>query len=708
MKKKKYLLNITLLAFCLLFVNTFAFADNRTTIKSASEYDYPPFSLVNKDGKADGFSVELLRATLNAVGLDVEFKVGPWSEIKKELKNGSIQVLPLVARTPEREEIYDFTFTYLTLHGAIFVRKGDARMKTEEDLADKELIVMKSDSAEEYVLRERTSPHITTVESYEEAMKLLISGKHDAVIAQRLTGIQLLNKMGISEIVPLDHKLKKYKVDFTFAVREGDKELLSAINEGLSIAISDGTFNRLYKKWFGPILQLQISFKEQVKNSLNIIIPFFFILSFLFIYYLRREVKRKTAGLLKEIEERKRTEEITARLGRILEKSSNEIYVFDANTFYFIQVNQEAQENLGYTMEELAKMTPAEIKPQYTEELFLKVVAPLLSGDTDLIIFETVHERKNGSLYPVEVRLNYFGFETPPLFVAIIQDITGRKEAEKEIETSRIDLKKKNIELDQLNQNLEERVKVETEKSLRHESLLMQKSKMAAMGEMISAIAHQWRQPLNGLALTIQEIKDAYEYNELTQKEIDRIVLQSMGQIDFMSKTIDDFRNFFKPSKEKVDFNLEEAITTTLSLVSAQTSSRNIVIKTEFQKDKKLSLMGYPNEFKQALLNLVHNANDAVTHAYDEGFIEKGKGLIVVRVYSLNGNTVVDVENSGKQIDEEILSRIFEPYFTTKEEGKGTGIGLYMAQMLINNMGGKISAENIPNGVCFRMKFGIC
>ena len=118
-------------------------------IQSASELDYPPYSIVTEDGQADGFAVEMLRESLRVMGREVRFKVGPWHKIKDDLAAGRIQVLPLVARTEERQAIYDFTAPYLNLHGSIVVRKGDRRIRGTSDLQDKTVVVMKGDSAEE-------------------------------------------------------------------------------------------------------------------------------------------------------------------------------------------------------------------------------------------------------------------------------------------------------------------------------------------------------------------------------------------------------------------------------------------------------------------------------------------------------------------------------------------------------------------------------
>jgi ABC-type amino acid transport substrate-binding protein len=162
------------------------------TIKSASEFDYPPFSIVTEKGEADGFSVELLRASLKAAGLDVKFYVGPWAKIKQDLTQGKIQVLPLVGRPPEREKNYDFSVPYLTTYNGIFVRTDETSINTLKDLADKEVLVMKGDNAEEFLLRENVSKHIITTESFEDAFKMLSEGKHDAIVAQQTVGTHLI------------------------------------------------------------------------------------------------------------------------------------------------------------------------------------------------------------------------------------------------------------------------------------------------------------------------------------------------------------------------------------------------------------------------------------------------------------------------------------------------------------------------------------
>jgi ABC-type amino acid transport substrate-binding protein len=227
-----------------------AYALENKVIKSASEPDYPPFCIVTAKGEADGFSVELLRAALKAVNLEVSFYTAPWNQIKQELADGKIQVLPLVGKTPERELDYDLTESYLTFYGAIFTRTGDTRIKTDKDLRDMEVAVLKGDNAEDYVRREKVSSRIVTTETYKEAFTQLSQGKYDAVVAQQRMGSNLIKTLGIKNVVAVDYRLDKFRQDFTFAVKKGDAGLLAELDKGLSIIRQDGTFDKLYQKWF--------------------------------------------------------------------------------------------------------------------------------------------------------------------------------------------------------------------------------------------------------------------------------------------------------------------------------------------------------------------------------------------------------------------------------------------------------------------------
>ncbi|MEV9615128.1 sensor histidine kinase [Aliarcobacter butzleri] len=252
-----------------------------------------------------------------------------------------------------------------------------------------------------------------------------------------------------------------------------------------------------------------------------------------------------------------------------------------------------------------------------------------------------------------------------------------------------------------LNTELEEKVIVETSKQKEQEQLLIQQTRLAAMGEMIGNIAHQWRQPLNALGLILQNLKFSYEIGELDEKMIDKSVKKATMLTENMSKTIDDFRNFFRPNKAKENFKINEGITKAIELIESTFEHNNIKLEKDFASSE-IEFFGFANEFSQVILNLLTNAKDAVL----ENKIENP--LIIIQTKIDDEYIYISIKDNGLGIKDEIINKIFEPYFTTKDEGKGTGIGLYMSKIIIeNNMNGKIEVKNEQNGANVIIKLPI-
>jgi two-component system, chemotaxis family, CheB/CheR fusion protein len=236
--------------------------------------------------------------------------------------------------------------------------------------------------------------------------------------------------------------------------------------------------------------------------------------------------------------------------------------------------------------------------------------------------------------------------------------------------------------------------RLEVEKSAQ-ELLLIKQSRMAAMGEMIGNIAHQWRQPLNVVAITVQDLRPAYENNEVDKKYVDTLVQKTMTQIKYMSKTIDDFRNFFKHGDEK-PFSLKECIRIATELASM--NFQNLEIETKMLADSDYEVFGNANQMAQVIITIISNAKDAILErrTKDKAFKD---GRIVFDWGMSNGKTMIKISDNGGNVESEILNKIFDPYFTTKHPSVGTGVGLYMAKTIIeHNMHGAITAKNLENG----------
>ena len=277
------------------------------SITIAAEPDYPPYCIIDDEGNPDGFSVELFLAAAEAVGIRVDIHIGIWDKIKQDLADGRIDALPFVGRTPEREPLYDFTLPYLSLHGAIFAKKNTKSIKTLADIKPLRVAVMKGDNAEEYVKRENLADHLIATYTYEEAFRMLKNNEVDAVVAQRIMGIELLKRMGIKNIAPLEIQLPNFRQDFCFAVQEGNAELLSRLNEGLSIVFANKKFDEIHLKWFGPSKPIGYTLQDLLRIVLYILIPLIFLIIIFVISLLRKQVKVRTAELSQEIEGHKKT-----------------------------------------------------------------------------------------------------------------------------------------------------------------------------------------------------------------------------------------------------------------------------------------------------------------------------------------------------------------------------------------------------------------
>lgn len=226
------------------------------------------------------------------------------------------------------------------------------------------------------------------------------------------------------------------------------------------------------------------------------------------------------------------------------------------------------------------------------------------------------------------------------------------------------------------------------------QAILSQQSRLAALGEMIGNIAHQWRQPINSLGLIIQDLKEAYQFGELNQSYVETISSKAMEQIHYMSSTIDDFRNFFNPDKDKKMFSLNKSIENTKNILKQ--GIRNSSIECEISVPKDIFIYGYQNEFSQVIFNLLSNARDALMSNKPQA------PRIKIQVRDKKNSAEISVSDNGGGIPPDILPSIFDPYFTTKQEGKGTGIGLYMAKKIIeNHMDGLLLVRNTKDGVCF-------
>ena len=245
-------------------------------------------------------------------------------------------------------------------------------------------------------------------------------------------------------------------------------------------------------------------------------------------------------------------------------------------------------------------------------------------------------------------------------------------------------------------EELEKLVVLETEKNWQQNKMLIQQSKMASMGEMIENIGHQWRQPLNSLSVLFSKILISYKKNTLNESIVSHSTNQAMRIISHMSKTIDDFRDFFRADKEFVNCKVSSVIKQALNIIEPTIQSKGIILNLYFNYDTYCHCL--KNELSQVLVNILANAVDAIVM----NNIERGE--ISISIEKKDSDIMIILDDNAGGIPQNILPKVFEPYFTTKESIKGTGIGLYMSKIIIEqHMKGKLEVENVLLGASFKI-----
>lgn len=360
------------------------------------------------------------------------------------------------------------------------------------------------------------------------------------------------------------------------------------------------------------------------------------------------------------------------------------------------EVNNGVCEMLGYTRDEMIDMSIFDLLESLDgkeDEQFEKLLS-----EGKLTLLKKL-KTKSGKI--VYMSINAININNNS-FVGFGVDITKRVKLEEELK--------------KINENLLEKVKEEVDKNMKQDQVIQQQKKLVDMGMMVSAIAHQWRQPLNALALCVQDVKDEYEMGDLNDDYLETFETNTMNLISHMSKTIDDFRDFFMPDKTLTEFDVLGEVNDLVRLLNVQISSKGIDLDyncicdngrkqcKKFREESSCTsehtmVKGYPGEFKQVVINLIYNSMDSITELMEEG--KCSRGLINIIVSCERHMVTVTVCDNGTGIPDNIKEHIFEPYFTTKQEGKGTGIGLYMSKAIIeNHMGGRIYAREPESGAC--------
>lgn len=680
-------------------------------ITIASEPDYPPFCLVDKNGKADGFSIELFKAIAKEEHIVTTIKFGTWVKIKQDLAEGKINALPLVGRTPEREALYDFTFPYLTLHGGVFVREGTKGINSIADLKDKTVIVMKGDNAEEFVRRNNIAKTIITTHTFAAAFRLLAAGNYDAVITQRVLGIRLLKDLNIDGIIPLNIPMDNFRQDFCIAVKKGDTALLAKLNEGLSVVIANGTYDKIHLKWFGPEIKERYTYNNLIKLLIYILIPIIALLLLIAVYTLRSLVKSRTKRLNEEILEHKKT--LNALHSRQILLTEMEKVSKVGGWVHDVVTNKVTLTDGVYA---IFGISPLEMDPKENDF----GLDYLIAEDKTLFNLALSQTIATGEPFDLELQLNsadgtlkwvrtsghaeYNNGKIVSIFGNVI-DISRQREVESNLRKLTGDLEslvnertaELNEKVEKLNKSqqamlymVEDLNRVTSELKQERQNLETANKELEAFSYSVS---HDLRAPLramDGFTRILQE-----DYASKLDDEGKRLLNIVSDNAKKMGHLIDDLLKFSRLSRKELTFS-EINMYDLANDVYQQSCSDKDKGKIEFRLHNIPPAFGDSSMMRQVWVNLISNAIKFSSH--------KAKQLIEIGCNTEGSQNHYYIKDNGDGFDMLYINKLFGVFQRLHAESdfEGTGVGLAIVQRIILRMNGRVWAEGkVDEGATF-------
>ena len=781
--------------------------------------NFPPHYQIGKDGKPTGFAIDVMEHIARIAGFEVDYYHAElWIDGMEALEQGKVDIIPNLGITPERQKKFATTRPLETFPIGLFTRDASKEIEGIDNLTGRRVAVVEGNVGERIM---KGYPGIETLQytDKERALFALMAGEVDGFVYPIPVTWQLAQALRID-----DHLRQAgaplLEIKRGMAVRRDNRELLQRLDLAVAEFLDSDEYQRTYEHWFSkPVPYWNARRILTIGGSTAVALLLLTILGMTVWRYLstmklntelkqsiaQRDMAQQQLEALNdklEIRVRERTEELS-RFKSTLDQTMDCVFMFDPQTLRFFYVNEGAMQQVGYSLTELMAMTPLDIKPEFDEPRFRAISESLIRGPVHSLTFETVHRHKDGHDTPVEIFLQYLApTDTPPRFLAIVRDITERRQAEEEREQLRCYLNEmldampsivvgvdksgvvthwnreavtaigtsaeqaigrpvsellpmlttsmkdilaavasgKAMQLSRMsyqyrNENRHADVLVypltavgiegaviridDVTERARMEEMMVQTEKMLSVGGLAGGMAHELNNPIGGMVQGLQNIRRRLSsevaknieaasriginleqlQQYMSERQIDKLFETVANAGGHASDIVNNMLQFSRKSEmETQSVRLDELIDQTVELaaVDYDLKKKFDFRSIEFERDYQPGLPPLeciPGEIQQVILNLLRNAAQAMSGQSDRTEPPR----ISLRAVQDGERLRIDVEDNGPGMDEETARRAFEPFYSTKPPGQGTGLGLSVSYYIIHDEhGGEMKVESTP------------
>lgn len=635
------------------------------TILFKGNYDYPPYQLLEKNGKPSGFSIDLLKAISKTMGLNIKIELGSWNQVRSELEAGKVDGLAAMSYSVARNKNVNFSAPYVYITHAIFIRKN-SEIENIEDLTNRKIIVVKGDIMHDYLLSNKITNLIVPVKNYQTALRLLSAGEYDCALINKIQGQFAINEYNLTNLKPIGSAIQTKEL--CFGLKKDNAQLLAQINDGLQIVKATGEYDKIYEKWFGVYEKKDI--KTQVlKIIVWILFPFLLLLGAILIWSwsLRKQVALKTSELQTELSERKKAElqliHEKSLLNSMINSIPDLIFYKNKNNIY-LGCNDSFCEFNNKIYKEIIGKQDFEIFPLDQARFFYETDQKIIQNNEPLRM-ESWERDSRGEPFLLDILKVPFNDENGNALgvVGICHDITERYKTE---------------------------IYLKNAKEKAEESDRLKSSFLANM-------SHEIRTPMNAII----GFSDLLVNPDTEIDEREELVNHINNNCNTLLHLIDDIIDLAKIEANELAINIKntninkliQELYETFKETRKKLHKEHIEIKLEknnFHED--FSLKTDPYRLKQILINLLDNALKYT----DEGYIEIGYNLM--EKINLIEFFVTD---TGIGIPKDKQKEVFQRFNKLETDKlklyRGTGLGLTIAKNLVTRLGGNMRIESQMN-----------